>query len=95
MPYIRISLMKPQEGHADEVERLNRELVGLYQGSRGCLVSYLVTAADGSGETGRVSVWESEDDADRAANEHRSLALRSQLHLRVEEGHVERSFLTE
>ncbi len=95
MAYVRISLMKPLSGHQSEVEQLNHELVSLYRSQEGCLASYVVTALDGSGETGRVSVWESEEHADRAANEDHSMALRSRLHLQVEKGHVERSFLAQ
>ncbi len=95
MPYIRMSLMKPLAGRGERVEQLNRELVSLYRSFEGCQACYLVRAADGSEEVGRVSVWEREEDADRAASDDRSLALRSQLHLEVAKGHLERSFLAQ
>ncbi|MDP2949485.1 MAG: hypothetical protein Q8P22_08095 [Chloroflexota bacterium] len=92
MPYLRLSLMKPMAGHEDEVEGINRELVQINQGDPGCLASYLIAAMDGSAEVGRASVWASEADADRVANEPRPLSLRSQLHLLIQAGHAERSF---
>ncbi len=92
MPYIRISLMRPMSGQAAEVQRLNRELLDFYKRCPGCLAAYLLEATDGSNEMGRLTIWESEEDADRAANAEHSLALRSQLHLRVQPGHVDRSF---
>ncbi|HXG42047.1 MAG TPA: antibiotic biosynthesis monooxygenase [Dehalococcoidia bacterium] len=92
MAYIRVSLMRPMAGHEAEVESLNRELVAYYRRFPGCLAAYFVQAADGSGELGRVSVWEREEDADRAANDDHSLALRSRLHLLIQPGHQDRSF---
>jgi len=94
MPYIRISLMNPQAGREAEVAELNEQLTMFYRQQEGCLLSYFVEAADGSGEMGRVSLWESEEVADRAANVEHSLALRSRLHLVVRAGHRDRSFLT-
>ena len=92
MPYIRISLMKPLAGREADVETLNEELVALYRQEQGCLLSHFVRALDGSGELGRVSLWESEAAADRAATSHHSMALRSRLHLLVRRGHQDRSF---
>jgi len=92
MPYVRISLMRPMSGQGPEVERLNRELLDFYRRCPGCLAAYYLEAADGSGEVGRLTVWEREEDADRAANAEHSLAMRSQLHLRIQPGHVDRSF---
>ena len=95
MPYIRISLMKPSPGKEAAVTDLNSQLVDLYREQDGCLFCYLVKAAGGSGEVGRVSMWESEAAADRAATAQRSIYLRSRLHLQVRPGHQERSLLTE
>ena len=93
MPYIRISLMPPAEGKSDEVKRLNQELSAFYIAQDGCLQSFVITAADGSGELGRVSIWQSEATADHAASHEHSMSLRSRLHLAVKRGHVDRSFL--
>ena len=95
MPYIRISLMKPLAGKEAAVVDLNAQLVAFYGQQEGCLQSHLIKASDGSPEVGRVSLWESEAAADRAATLDRSMALRSRLHLLVRRGHQERSFLAE
>ncbi len=95
MPYVRISLMKPLSGRGVEVAELNEQLVDFYKSQQGCLSCHFMRAADGSAEVGRVSLWESEAAADRAANIQRSLSLRSRLHLLVRRGHQERSFLAE
>lgn len=92
MPYIRISLMTPAEGRDEEVKSLNEDLSSFYQAQDGCLQSFVITAADGSGELGRISIWESEEAAERAANHEHSMSLRSRLHLAVEPGHADRSF---
>ena len=93
MPYIRISFMTPAEGKLDEVREYNDELSAFYQAQDGCLQSFVLTAADGSGELGRMSIWESETTADHAATLQHSMSLRSRLRLAVKRGHVDRSFL--
>ena len=95
MPYIRISLMRPLAGREAAAVDLNAQLVAFYRQQEGCLQSHLIKATDGSSEMGRVSLWESEAAADRAATLDRSMALRSRLHLAVRRGHQERSFLAE
>ena len=95
MPYVRISIMRPLAGREAEALKLNSDLVQLYSGQKGCLGSHLIRAADGSGEIGRVSFWESEGDADAAATADRSMFLRSRLHLLVRRGHQDRSFHSE
>ncbi|MEE8346322.1 MAG: hypothetical protein V3S20_03140 [Dehalococcoidia bacterium] len=93
MPYIRISLMTPAEGKSDEVRRLNQELSFFYKAQDGCPQSFVLTAAGGSGELGRMSIWESEATAEHAATLQHSMSLRSRLHLAVKRGYVDRSFL--
>ncbi len=95
MPYIRISLMRPLAGKEAAVVDLNSQLVTFYREQEGCRQSHLIKATDGSSEVGRVSLWQSEATADRAATLDRSMALRSRLHLLVRRGHQERSFLAE
>ena len=95
MPYVRISLMKPLSGREAEVEKLNQELVAMYSQAEGCLLSHFVRSVDGSGEMGRLFLWESEGAADRAATTNRSMSLRSRLHLLVRKGHQDRSFHAE
>ncbi len=95
MSYVRFSLMKPLAGRDLEVTKLNLELVSLYRGQPGCISSQVIRATDTSGEVGRLSFWESESAADAAATGDHSMHLRSQLHLAVRRGRLDRSFHTE
>lgn len=94
MSYIRISLMMPEKGKREEVRRLNREISAFNRTQEGCHDSFAISAADNSGELGRLSVWESKEAAEGAANQQHHMSLRSQLHLAIQEGHAERSFFT-
>ncbi|HEU4760153.1 MAG TPA: antibiotic biosynthesis monooxygenase [Dehalococcoidia bacterium] len=95
MPYVRISLMKPLAGKEAEVEKLNQDLVAMYSQAEGCLLAHFVRSVDGSGEMGRLALWDSEGAADRAATSNRSMSLRSRLHILVRKGHQDRSFRAE
>ncbi len=94
MSYIRISLMLPAKGKRAEVRRLNEEISAFNRTLEGCRESFLITAADNSGELGRLSIWESKEAAERSANRQHHMSLRSQLHLAIQEGHAERSFFS-
>lgn len=83
MAYVRITLMIPLPDQEVDAGKLNRELAELYGCQEGCRGSHVVRAADGSGEIGRVSFWDSEGVADAAATLDRSLYLRSHLQLLV------------
>jgi hypothetical protein len=89
-----MSLMRPQSGREAEVERLLEDLIRYYRQQNGFLAGWKVSALDRTGEVGRITVWESEADADHAANQQRVLSLRSELNLLLEEDteHVERAF---
>lgn len=95
MAYVRISLMRPLAGREAEADQLNRDLAAHYREQPGCLQSTVIHAADGSGDTGRVSFWESEAAADAAASTDRSMFLRSRLHLLLRRGHQDLSFLSD
>lgn len=94
MLYIRISLMMPQKGTRAEVRQLNQEISAFNRTLEGCHDSFAIAAADNSGELGRLSIWDSKEAAEGAANQQHHMSLRSQLHLAVQEGHAERSFFT-
>ena len=95
MQYIRVSIMKPKDGRGPEVAEINEQLAAFYRQQEGCLQGYSMRAADGSGEMGRLSIWESDEAAEQAATTEHSLSLRSRLHLLVQTGHEQRSFLAE
>ena len=66
MLYIRISLMMPEKGKREEVRRLNQEISAFNRGLEGCRDSFVISAADNSGELGRLSVWDSKEAAEGA-----------------------------
>jgi quinol monooxygenase YgiN len=60
----------------------------------GCLQSYVMRPHDESGEIARLAIYADEDSAESTASSQHMLALRSQMHLLCEPGHVERAFFT-
>jgi quinol monooxygenase YgiN len=94
MPYIRLSIVHPRRGEEGRAEELLRKIARAVRESEGCLESYVLRPHDDSGELARISIFENEDSAERAANGQTMLALRSELHLASEPGHVERAFFT-
>jgi hypothetical protein len=94
MAYVRISIVKASRGNADRVEKLVRDLAGNASRQPGCQQSLVLRADDGSGELGRIAIYDSERSAANAANDAHHMALRSELHLAIEPGHIERSFET-
>lgn len=94
MPYVRISVMKPLPREREAVEQINRELVSQFSAMPGYINGYVLEAAGGADEVCRLTFWENGDDADRAASDQRTFALRSDLHLKVQPGHTDRAFVT-
>jgi quinol monooxygenase YgiN len=93
MPYVRISIMRPQRGHAERVHEILQELTADYARQPGCVLSYVLEHRDGSGRYGRIGVWESEAHAEHAAQAEHDLALRSELNgLIIPDSHEELSF---
>lgn len=85
MPYVRISLMKPLEPYRTDIQRLEEDLLRYFKTQPGFIEGYLLWATDGTGRIGRLTVWEREEDADQAAQQPHTLAIRSEMRLRVEE----------
>ena len=93
MRYMRISLSIPRPGDEQEVARLTDQLLSEYAKQPGFVSGYKVRAVDGTGQIGRVTVWESSEHADATAQLDRVLALRSELQpLIQEDSHIEPSF---
>ncbi len=92
MPYVRISLMNPLPSREAEVNDLNEQLVAFNRQQKGCLQAYVMLPGDVSSETGRISLWESEEDAEGTASVESILALRSRLHLLLQAGHRDIAF---
>ena len=94
MPYIRLSVMKPRPGEAQRMEDFMRKLTALVLEQEGCIESYLMKPDDDSGEIARMAIYADERSAENSANSTPVMALRSEIHLLSEPGHVERAFFT-
>lgn len=94
MPYVRISIQKPTRGNEARLEELMRKLEGMIANQPGCIASYLLKPHDDSGEIARIAIYDSEDSAETAANVQNIMAIRSEIHLITEPGHVERAFFS-
>lgn len=95
MAYVRISIVKPRHGQAARVEELMRKINDFASKAKGCREVFLLRPHDDSGEIARMAIYQDEDSAEAAASSQTVLALRSELHLLVEPGHIERAFFTE
>lgn len=95
MPYVRLSLLKPLRGEEQRLDNLQLDLLRFLSGQPGFIDGYVLRSNDGSGEVGRLGVWESEAFADQAANSEHVLALRSEINRLVTDSHSERSFQAE
>ncbi|MBI2767823.1 MAG: antibiotic biosynthesis monooxygenase [Chloroflexi bacterium] len=94
MPYIRLSIARPRKGEEQRLEQLMRQLNELAAENPACLETFLLRPHDDSGEVARIAVYKDENSAEHAANSDRVLALRSEMHLASEAGHVERAFFS-
>lgn len=94
MPYIRLSIAKPRRGEEARVEEVMRKLSDLSASQEGCVESYVLRPHDDSGEIARIAVYSDEKVAEQAANSQSFMALRSELHLLAEPGHIERAFFS-
>ncbi|MBM4414678.1 MAG: hypothetical protein FJ035_00055 [Chloroflexi bacterium] len=93
MSYVRISFVRPLHGREDAVRSSIDKLVEYYGGQPGHLSGYRLEHVDGSLRFGRIGIWRSEEDANKAAQSEHDLALRSELNGLVEQGsHEEFSF---
>jgi heme-degrading monooxygenase HmoA len=79
VPYVRIALMQPKPGHADQVRELQTELLRFDRTLPGFLGGYLLDPSDGTGRIGRMILWETKADADHAAQDQHTLTMRSAL----------------
>jgi heme-degrading monooxygenase HmoA len=94
MAYVRISIVKPRRGEEAHAEEIIRKLAALSADSAGCQSSQVLKPRDDSGEIARIVVYDTEASAEAIANSTTMLSLRSELHLLIEPGHVERAFFT-
>ena len=93
MPHIRMSLMTPKHGHADDVMQIMEDLLKFYRTQPGFIDGYTLRSTDEIGDVGRVTIWRTTADTDAAAQTPHVLSARSDLlPLIAEDSHIERSF---
>ncbi|MBI4233404.1 MAG: hypothetical protein HY686_03090 [Chloroflexi bacterium] len=90
MPAARISIMLPSPGHRQEVEHLLDALEEFVAKHPGYIMGFRFNGAENKEEVGRVSLWASDEEANRVAMLDHTIALRARLHRLIEPGHVER-----
>ncbi len=91
--YVRLSLMNPKAGKDDLVSGIMDHLLEFFATQPGYVRGYALLSGDPQGRCGRLTVWNSEQEADHAANTQHVLSVRSELLLLIEEdSHVERSY---
>ena len=94
MPYIRLTVAKPRRGEEARLEELMRKLNDLSEGQEGRLEAWVLKPHDDSGDIARIAIYSDEHTAESAANSQSFMAIRSEIHLCVEPGHIERAFFS-
>lgn len=91
--YVRLSLTVPKVGQESSVSEILNDLLDFYASQPGYIEGYSLTPQDTGTELGRLTLWQSERDAENTASNQHVMAQRAEL-LRFVEGdsHVERSF---
>ena len=91
--YVRLSLMKPKPGEEKLVAGLMDNLLEFFTEQHGFERGYALLEGDSQGRVGRITLWESEEQADHAANTQHVLTVRAEIMQRIEEdSHIERSY---
>ncbi len=85
MPIARLFVLKAHPEAASALEETVDELHRWLSQQPGFIVGWNLRSQARPGELVRMTVWESEADADRAVNHDRCLALRSQVLLHASE----------
>ena len=91
--YVRLSLMNPRPGEEKLVAGLMDNLLEFFAEQAGYVRGYALLDGDPQGRVGRITLWESEEQADHAANTQHVLTVRAEIMQRIEEdSHIERSY---
>src|SRR5688572_17106601 len=96
MAFIRMSLMTPRPGQEEELANLLDRLVQHFHGKPGFIAAYRISSDPHTRDKriGRISIWESEDDANRMSSDQHDLALQAEIKLlAVDATHEEHSFI--
>jgi quinol monooxygenase YgiN len=94
MAYVRLSIARPRRGQEARFEEIMRRLTEVTEQQPGCQSTYMLKPDDDSGDIARISFYDEQQQADAAAQGSTIMALRSELHLLSEAGHLERGFFT-
>ena len=91
-----MSLMTARPGKQHDVAAIMDDLVSFYAQQPGYITGYKLKAADETGDIGRVTVWQTGEQADTTAQMNHVMSRRADLIGLIEEGsHDERSFYAE
>ena len=88
MAVLRMALLTPRRGRRAEVERLQGRTMALDAAQPGFVTGFQFGETGDEGPLGRVIVWADEAAANPASLLEEMQALRSRLHLAVEQGHT-------
>ncbi len=86
----RLSIAKALPGRKAEVIRGYQTLDEALRRHKGYVASCIFTASDDPNEVGRLSLWSTAAEADLAARDNHIVVLRSQIHVALQPGHVEK-----
>lgn len=98
MNFVRYSAMTPRAGQAARVRELVDQLLEFQRTRDGFITGYRLDPEEGgeSSVIGRLTVWESEADANATAMEAHDLTLRAELMQAIDQNtHEERAFNAE
>ena len=94
MSYIRLTLATPPPERLAQVRQCYEELVAYVATLPGFVTGWVVASGYGDREVGRLTVWQSEAAAHRAANDPHAMALHAQLQFAASGQLWDRSFNT-
>ncbi|MBI4339246.1 MAG: hypothetical protein HY680_04765 [Chloroflexi bacterium] len=92
MPIARQSVVHPKANMAQRVATVLDELEAAYAALPGYILGFRYRPHGVSGELGRIAVWASQQDADRAAQNTHIIAIRARLTRIIEGEHEEHIF---
>jgi heme-degrading monooxygenase HmoA len=72
-----------------DVERLLDELEEHLSNLPGYIMGFRFAGHENENEVGRVALWNSHEDADHAATQDHTIALRARIHQLIDPGHLE------
>ena len=95
MSYIRLTVATPPPERLAEVRQRYEEIVTYVATLPGFVTGWVVAPGHGDREVGRLTVWQTEAAANRAANDPHTMALHAQIQFAVSGNLWDRSFDTD